>query len=456
MKLTMSCRMIAQHLNGELIGANAEVDGQLSTDSRSIASGDVFIALQGDRFDGHNYLLDVAARGAALAVVSSANNNLAIPQVVVADTLVAYGQLAGVLREQFSGVVFGITGSSGKTSCKEMLVAILAVAGRVHATLANNNNEVGVPLTLSQIEADDDFAVIEMGAGKPDDIAYLVGFAQPDIAMVTNVGEAHLELFGSVENIAATKKQIYNATSKLRAAAVFGDDPVTAGWREELTLRGLHVCRFGLNPSNDVFPIDVITTINGSTFTLCTPEGEISVHLAVPGMHMVKNACAAAAMALLAGVHLARIAEGLSQYKSIKGRLAVRQLGRVSVFDDSYNANPRSMRAAIETLSLAEGRRVLVLGDMAELGKDTVQLHEDIGRFAKGKVDVWYSTGPLMARAANAFGSQAVHCEDIEQLNQHLCSHLQPNDTVLVKGSRSSRMERVIAALEKYFEGSAH
>lgn len=456
MKLAMSCSMIAQLLDGELMGADDQVNGQLCTDSRSIASGDVFIALQGDRFDGHDYLLDVANLGAAIAVVSRANSALAIPQVVVADTLVAYGTLAGALRAIFSGVVFGITGSSGKTSCKEMLVAILAVAGRVHATLSNNNNEVGVPLTLSQIESDDDFAVIEMGAGKPDDIAYLVGFAQPEIAIVTNVGEAHLELFGTVENIAATKKQIYNATPKLRAAVVFGDDPVTAGWSEELSSRGLKVCCFGVNAHNDVYPANVITSIEGSQFTLCTAHGNVPVRLTVPGMHMVKNACAAAAMALLAGIQLGTIAEGLSQYKSIKGRLAVRKSGFVSVIDDSYNANPRSMRAAIETLSLAKSRRVLVVGDMAELGKDTVQLHADIGLFAKGKVDAWYSTGPLMANAAYSFGDNAVHCDDIDQLCNQLCSQLQPNDTVLVKGSRSSRMERVITALDKYFEGSTH
>lgn len=455
MKLNMSCQTMAERLNGTLIGHDKPISGHLNTDSRTLVKGDIFVALQGERFDGHSYLTTVAALGASAVVVSRASSELAIPQIVVADTLLAYGMLAGEIREQFAGLVFGITGSSGKTSCKEMLVAILAVNGHVLATQSNNNNEVGVPLTLSQIDVNHDFAVIEMGAGKPNDIAYLVDFAKPDIAMVTNVGEAHLEMFGSVAEIAATKKQIYNATSKLRAAAVHGDDPLTASWKEELSMRGLEVLSFGLQSDNDVCAADVVATIDGSVFRLCSPQGNVDVALSVPGQHMIKNACAAAAMALLAGVDLQSIATGLAKYKSLKGRLAVRQIGCMSVIDDSYNANPRSLRAAIDTLSLATQRRVLVVGDMAELGPDTQQLHQDLGIYAQGKVDAWYSTGPLMAHAAKAFGDGAVHCDDMDQLNRLLCSQLQANDTVLVKGSRSSRMERVIAALEECFTGGA-
>ncbi len=456
MKFTMNAAAIANLLQGRLHGEAIEVSGQLSTDSRSVSAGDIFIALVGERFDGHAYVSQVAQCGAALAIVSTLQEQVAIPQVVVADTLRAYGQLAGYLRDQFKGAVFGITGSSGKTSCKEMLVAILSEAGRVHATAANFNNEVGVPLTLSQIEQAHDFAVIEMGAGKPDDIAYLVDFAKPNIALVTNIGEAHLELFGSVENIASTKKQIYNATEQLQAAVVHGDDALTGAWIAELNARGLAVLSFGLEAHNDVFPLSLQVNIDGSRFTLQTPKGEVSVVLAVPGYHMVKNACAAAAMALHAGVSLDAIAQGLANYHSVKGRLASRRLGDISLIDDTYNANPRSMRAAIDTLALAQGRRVLVAGDMAELGPDAEQLHRAIGEYAHGKVDAWFSAGPLMANAAQGYGEGAVHCGDVEKLNSLLPTHIKTGDTVLVKGSRSSRMERVIAALEEYFkEGAA-
>lgn len=456
MKFTMNAANIANLLQGRLHGEAVDVVGRLSTDSRSVAAGDIFIALVGERFDGHAYVSQVAQCGAALAIVSTLQDDVAIPQVVVADTLQAYGQLAGYLRDQFNGVVFGITGSSGKTSCKEMLVAILSEAGRLHATAANFNNEVGVPLTLSQIEQTHDFAVIEMGAGKPDDIAYLVAFAKPNIALVTNVGEAHLELFGSVENIAATKKQIYSATEQLQAAVVHGDDALTGAWIAELNARGLAVLSFGLEAHNDVFPLSLQVNIDGSRFTLRTPQGEVDVVLAVPGYHMVKNACAAAAMALHAGVSLDAIARGLANYHSVKGRLAIRRLGDISLIDDTYNANPRSMRAAIDTLALAQGRRVLVAGDMAELGPDAEKLHRAIGEYAHGKIDAWFSAGPLMANAAQGYGEGAVHCGDVDALNSLLPAYIKTGDTVLVKGSRSSRMERVIAALEEYIkEGAA-
>ncbi len=456
MKLTMNCAAIATLLQGNLHGSDGHVAGNLSTDSRSVMAGDIFVALVGERFDGHAYLPQVAERGAALAIVSKHQVNVAIPQLVVADTLLAYGQLAGYLRDQFKGVVFGITGSSGKTSCKEMLVAILSEAGSVHATAANFNNEVGVPLTLSQIEPEHDFAVVEMGAGKPDDIAYLVDFAKPNVALVTNVGEAHLELFGSVENIGATKKQIYNATEQLRAAVVHGDDALTGAWAEELRALGLAVLSFGLEDHNDVCSLDLQLNIDGSRFTLRTPQGEVGVSLAVPGYHMVKNACATAAMALHAGVSLDDIARGLANYHSVNGRLAIRKMGDISLIDDTYNANPRSMRAAIDTLSLSQARRVLIVGDMAELGSDAEQLHRAIGEYARGKIEAWFSAGTLMASAAQGYGEGAVHCSDVETLNRLLPAQIKAGDTLLVKGSRSSRMERVITAIEEYIkEGAA-
>lgn len=456
MNLVMNAGLIAKALDGELLGADIEVEGGLSTDSRSISQGDVFIALSGERYDGHAYLQQVEAKGASLAVVQTPDQTLDIAQIKVADSLQAYGQLAGLIRQKFTGTVFGITGSSGKTSCKEMLVAILSTSGKVHATAANNNNEVGVPLTLSQISTEHDFAVIEMGAGKPDDIGYLIDFAQPNVALVTNVGEAHLELFGSRQSIAETKKQIYNSTSQLQAAVVFGDDELTAQWAVELKARDLAVLSYGLNKHNDVFASDIESDMAGSAFILNTPNEHIKVQLNVPGKHMVLNACASAAMALHAGIELSAIAAGLARYQSIGGRLSIRPLAGWSVIDDSYNANPSSMRAAIDTLALAQGRRVLVLGDMAELGPNAAELHREIGEYAKGKVDLWFSAGVMMENAAAVFGPQANHFADVASLSDQLFAQLEAGDTLLVKGSRSSRMERVIAALENHItEGVA-
>lgn len=456
MRLNLFAADIAARLNGRLIGENALVNGHLNTDSRAIEAGDVFVALRGERFDGHDYLADVEVAQAALLVVAAPSPSQSIPQIVVEDTLQAYGKLAGILRDQFSGAVFGITGSSGKTSCKEMLVSVLGQCGRVHATRANYNNEVGVPLTLSTIEEGDDFAVVEMGAGKPGDIAYLVDFAQPNYALVTNVGEAHLALFESVEHIAATKKQIYCATTALQGAAINGDDEVTRAWIDELEARGVRVTSFGLQAGNDVFAKDVTLSISGCSFTLCTPQGQVTIQLCVPGLHMVMNACAVAAMASMAGVELAVVAKGLAQYQPMKGRLAATSLANMTLIDDSYNANPRSMCAAIDTLSLAKGRRVLVAGDMAELGDESERLHTMVGRYAQSKVDVWFSTGSMMRYAAQAYGERATHCADMAELNMALCQKLTAGDTVLIKGSRSSGMERVVSALEQYFtEGAA-
>lgn len=456
MKLNHYAADIATVLGARLIGENVLLQGHLSTDSRAIEAGDVFVALRGERFDGHDYLFDVEAAKAALLVVSNPSLDQSVPQIVVEDTLHAYGVLAGLLREQFTGTVFGITGSSGKTSCKEMLVSVLEACGRVHATRANFNNEVGVPLTLSTIDEGDEFAVVEMGAGKPNDIAYLVDFAKPNIALVTNVGEAHLALFDSVEHIAATKKQIYSATPALKAAVVNGDDAITLPWIDELKSQGLRVVSFGMRAGNDVYAKDVVSTIDGSTFTLCTPSGDMPAELHVAGLHMVMNACAVASMALLAGIELADIAKGLAKYQPVKGRLAKMTLAGMTLIDDSYNANPRSMRAAIDTLSLANGRRVLVAGDMAELGGDSEYLHRMVGCYAQNKVDCWFSTGSMMRYAAQGFGEQAIHCADMTELNATLCQRLMAGDTVLIKGSRSSGMERVMSALEQFYtEGAA-
>ncbi|MEY3018259.1 MAG: hypothetical protein RL336_1394 [Pseudomonadota bacterium] len=456
MKLNLFAADIAARLNGRLMGENVHIDGHLNTDSRAIEAGDVFVALRGERFDGHDYLADVEAAQANLLVVSAPSPSRNVTQIVVEDTLRAYGQLAGIVRDQFSGAVFGITGSSGKTSCKEMLVSVLSECGRVHATRANYNNEIGVPLTLSTIEDGDDFAVVEMGAGKPGDIAYLVDFAQPNYALVTNVGEAHLALFESVEHIAATKKQIYRATPALQGAAINGDDPVTCAWIDELKTRDIRVMSFGLQASNDVYAKDVSLSISGCQFTLCSPQGQVAVQLSVPGSHMVMNACAVAAMASMAGVDLAVVAKGLAQYQPMKGRLATVSLAGMTLIDDSYNANPRSMCAAIDTLSLAKGRRVLVAGDMAELGVESNRLHTMVGHYAQNKVDAWFSTGSMMRYAAQAYGERATHCADMAELNATLCHKLMAGDTVLIKGSRSSGMERVVSALEQYFtEGAA-
>lgn len=449
MKISLSAATLAEIVNGQLVGSDFELASTICTDTRKIATGDVFVALSGENFDGHNYLPVALAKGSVLAIVERKNLEIDIPQILVASSLKAYGAIATYVREQFVGPVFGITGSCGKTSTKGMLTAILSEVGNVHSTQGNFNNEVGVPLTLCDIDIQrDEYAVIEMGAGKPHDIGYLANIVCPDYALVTTVAPAHLQGFGSLDAVQETKFEIFSNTKHLLGCVINGDEAYATTWQEKLALKPLKVITFGEAISNDIHLIKAEYSIEGSRFIVASPQGRLNIVLHVPGKHMVKNAMAVIGLALMAGIELECIEVGLSKYQSSVGRIAMRNVKGVNIIDDSYNANPASVKAAIDTLQMAAPRRIAVLGDMAELGDQSEQLHKDMGTYASNKIDALYCWGNFMKHAAQSYGAEARHFDDKYDMALQLSKYLQIGDTLLVKGSRSSAMEQVIEHLE--------
>jgi UDP-N-acetylmuramoyl-tripeptide--D-alanyl-D-alanine ligase len=436
----------AAWLGAERSGADAEFHG-VSTDTRTLAPGVLFVALRGPRFDGHDYVAAATTAGAAALLVEHAVDS-PLPQLIVRDTRLALGRLAAAWRLHCNTPLAAITGSNGKTTVKEMSRAILAQTGAVLATEGNLNNDIGVPLTLLRLTPQQRHAVIEMGANNPGEIAYLSGLAQPDAAVITNAGPAHLAGFGSLEGVARAKGEIYSGLRDNGVAVINADDSFADLWRGMAgTQRQL--C-FGTAP-------EAIVTArwqaegSGSRLWLQTPAGEAELLLPLPGRHNVMNALAASALALALEVGLNAICRGLESMQGVAGRLAPRRaFNGARLIDDSYNANPASMRAAINVLAAYPAPRILVLGDMGELGDAAVQLHRETGAYARAAgVDALYATGPLSAATAEGFGRGAEHFTDCAALAAALRQVLSADATVLVKGSRSARMERVVDALQQ-------
>ena len=417
---------IATWCGGRLHGDDAEVDA-VSTDTRTLAADGrrvLFVALKGENFDGHEHVAAAARAGATAALVAREVDAPAVgkdfAQIVVADTERALGEFAAALQRQRAGKVLAVTGSNGKTSVKSLLLASLAHAGRAYANPGNRNNEIGLPLAVIDAPDDAEFAVYEMGAGKPGDIAYLTGIARPDVALVNNIAAAHLERMGSLLGVADTKAAIYDALPADGVAVVNADDAFAAYFRERAKDR--RIIRFGLDASADVTARGIAADAEGSRFVLATPAGEISVQLALAGRHNVRNALAAASMALGAGVSLDAIRAGLEEARSVAGRLVRHHLGNGALLiDDSYNANPGSLDAAIDTLAAAGGESWLVLGDMRELGDDAAALHAAAGRRAKAAgIARLYALGELSAATVEAFGAGARHFDSHEALAEAL------------------------------------
>lgn len=436
----------AAWLAAERTGADVEFLG-VSTDTRSLPAGALFIALRGPRFDAHDYVAEAAARGAVALLVEHAVESQ-LPQLIVRDTRLALGRLAAAWRLHCNTPLVAITGSNGKTTVKEMSRAIFAQSGAVLATEGNLNNDIGVPLTLLRLTPQHRHAVIEMGANHAGEIAYLSDLAQPDAAVITNAGPAHLEGFGSVEGVARAKGEIYRGLRENGVAVINADDAYADLWRGMAgTQRQL--C-FGMAP-------EAIVTARwqpegcGSRLWLQTPVGEAELLLPVPGRHNVMNALAAAALALALDLSLDAIRRGLEGMQGVAGRLARRAaFNGAQLIDDSYNANPASMRAAIDVLAACPAPRILVVGDMGELGSDAMQLHREIGAYARtAGIDALYASGPLSLATAEGFGVGAQHFTDCAALAAALRQVLTVESTVLVKGSRSARMERVVEALQK-------
>lgn len=442
----MTLSELVAPLAGTLIGADREFTG-VSTDSRKIVPGDLFVALRGENFDGHDYLAQVADAG-AVALLISRQTDIKLPALLVADTQRALGRLGSHNRKLFTGPVVAITGSSGKTSVKNMTRAVLAQRGRTLATEGNLNNEIGVPLTLLALAPDADFAVVEMGAGKVGDIAWLCELGRPSIAVLLTVLPAHLQGFGNVEAIAEGKGEIFDGLKQGDFAVINADLPWAARWRERAG--AATVLDFSLNAPAAIRATSLRARgTRGIDFSAATPQGEIAVKLSLPGAHNVANALAAIAVGLACGLRLEEIRAGLELVQPTAGRLssAVAHSG-ATVIDDCYNANPGSVRAAIDMLAGCDGRRSIVLGAMRELGPGSEALHREVGEYAAlAGLERFWGVGPELRAAVAGFGQNGRWFPDCETAIAAAATEFGSGDTVLVKGSRGARMERVLHAL---------
>ncbi|RMR07532.1 UDP-N-acetylmuramoyl-tripeptide--D-alanyl-D- alanine ligase [Pseudomonas savastanoi pv. glycinea] len=435
-------------LDARLVGDDRTFDG-VSIDSRAIKPGQLFVALTGPRFDGHDYLEQVAAKGAVGALVEREIPDAALPQLVVLDTRKALAQLGALNRNAFvDRPVAAITGSSGKTTVKEMLASVMRTRGPVLATRGNLNNELGVPLTLLELAPEYSAAVIEMGASRVGEIAFTVSLTKPHVALITNAGTAHVGEFGGPDKIVEAKGEILEGLDSFGVAVLNKEDKAFPTWAARAGDR--RIVSFAIaDQSADFHAQELSLDARGcSGFMLNSPLGSAAVQLNLLGTHNVANALAAAAAGHAMGVDLNGIVAGLNAVQPVKGR-TVAQLGLngVRVIDDTYNANPSSINAAVDILTGFSGRTVLVLGDIGELGDWAEQGHRDVGAYASGKVSALYAVGPLMAHAVSAFGEHARHFANQTDLIAALGAEQDPQTTILIKGSRSAAMENVVAAL---------
>ena len=448
----MTLSEAAKAVGGRTSGNGTRFSG-VSTDSRSIGAGELFVALRGERFDGHDFLGAVRSRGAAGAIVDRRyQGQYPLPVIIVEDTKLALGELARDWRARFSPVLVAVTGSNGKTTVKEMLASILRAHAGDDATLAttgNFNNDIGVPLTLLRMRGEHRWCAIELGMNHRDEIAYLARMAAPTVALVNNAQREHLEFMNSVDDVAAENANVYDALPPDGTAVVNADDGHAAYFRRRAGAR--RVVDFGLGEAA-VTARHSIRQLS-SELRLRTPAGEADAVLAIPGLHNVRNALAAAACAHAAGVPVSVIGAGLTAFRPYTGRLQVKQAqSGATVIDDTYNANPDSVRAAIDVLASCPGPTVLVLGDMGEVGPQGPAFHREIGAYAREKgLSRLLAIGESSVHAVEAFGKAGQHFAEVEALVRAIDGR-----TVLVKGSRFMRMERVVAALTGARTEGAH
>jgi UDP-N-acetylmuramoyl-tripeptide--D-alanyl-D-alanine ligase len=459
---TMTLSNISKKLNAEHRGDDRSFQF-VSTDSRTIKPGELFIALVGPNFDGHDYIDAARERGAVAAIVQRPVD-VDMPLLQVKNTQAALTSLASLRRSQVNIPIVAITGSCGKTTTKTMIATILARAGSVLATEGTLNNDIGVPLTLLRLTEQHQFGVIELGANHAGEIAAIAALARPSIAVITNAAPVHLEGFKSLDGVARAKGEIYEALDDEGIAIVNADDAYASFWqklignRKCITFGSINVARASLRGTRearstfkaDVCAKDLSLDAQGfPQFTLQTKQGSVPIHLSVLGQHNVSNALAAATVALQLGISLADIAEGLSSMEPVAKRL-IRKQGRrgAIILDDTYNANPTSFKAALELLMQSSGEKILVVGDMAELGVDAEKYHRELGLLArKLGVQRFYAVGTLSKCAVTAFGENGWHFDDQQDLINTVQNSLHSNMTVLVKGSRSAKMENVVAML---------
>lgn len=446
----MKCLLsdVASAVDGRQIGTDVALAG-VSTDTRNIAPGQLFVALAGERFDAHDFLAQAAEQGAAAVLVSAADKLPAgLPAVVVDDTRLALGRLAAVWRARFDIPVLAVTGSNGKTTTKEMIAAVLKAqyGDAVLATRGNLNNDIGLPLTLLGMDDHHQAAVIEMGMNHPGEIDYLTRIGAPTVALVTNAQRAHLQGMGDLDEVAREKGTIFNGLKAEGVAVVNADDRYADFWCQ--VAGGHAVLTFGIDQPADVRGIVAQYGLE-TQIHLVAPQGEVEVTLNTPGRHNARNAMAAAAACLAAGLPLSAVAKGLAAFAGVKGRLQRRagEQGAV-ILDDTYNANPDSVRAGIDVLAATIGRKILVLGDMGEIGDASAQYHDEVGGYAKSQgVDLLFAMGDASQLAARNFGDGGRHFRNPEDLLAALRPELAAGTTVLVKGSRFMKMERIADAI---------
>ncbi|MFZ6814073.1 UDP-N-acetylmuramoyl-tripeptide--D-alanyl-D-alanine ligase [Undibacterium sp. Rencai35W] len=442
-------------------GADNAVLTGLTTDSRKVTAGDLFVALRGEHFDAHDFLTDVVAKGVVAVVAEQVPVDLAVPALIVPDTLLALQEIARYWRQQFSLPVIAVTGSNGKTTVKEMIAAILtAYVGEEHslATSGNLNNEIGVPLTVLRLNKSHQAAVFELGMNHPGEIAVLASVAQATVAMVNNAQREHQEFMQTVQAVAEENGTVLRQLPANGVAVFPADDTYSDLWRAYANETGQRkIVTFGLSADADVSAIYQVQSF-GSELQMRIGGSDINIKLAAAGVHNVRNALAAAACCHSIGVPSEVIATGLQAFSPVSGRLQSKQAhNNARIIDDTYNANPDSVRAAIDVLAPASQSSVLVLGDMGEVGDDGVAFHDEIGHYAHERgIAQLLTLGELAQHTAQAYGASAQHFFDVAELCSALDAAIDSNSTILIKGSRFMKMERVVAHLTKQQSIGSH
>ncbi|HWU98935.1 MAG TPA: UDP-N-acetylmuramoyl-tripeptide--D-alanyl-D-alanine ligase [Oxalicibacterium sp.] len=435
-------------VRGASMKIDAAFDG-VSTDSRNLSSGNLFVALRGERFDAHDFLPQVSEHKVAAVVAEKIPQGFNVPALVVPDTRIALGEIAHYWRERFDLPLIGVTGSNGKTTVKEMIAAVLDAAFGTNnylATRGNFNNDIGVPLTLMRLNDACKAAVVELGMNHPGEIDVLSQIAQPTVGLVNNAQREHQEFMTSVEAVAMENGTVLRNLPASGTAVFPADDPYTSLWRGYA--EHCKVMTFGLSDDADVRCTHV-ANVFGSDLQITASGRQFAIRLNAAGLHNVRNALAAIACTLAIGIPVEAIVNGLQAFAPFNGRLQRKlAVNGAQVIDDTYNANPDSVRAAIDVLAQTAAPRILVLGDMGEVGNDGRQYHEEVGAYAHAcGVDRVLTLGELARHTSDAFGAQAVHCNNVEQLNEALDAFINSTATVLVKGSRFMKMERVVQHL---------
>lgn len=441
----LTCTQISNYLDTDFDGPDVEFNA-ISTDTRSIQPGALFVALKGENFDGHDYIEQAVSKG-AVAILASKPVTASVPVLLVKDTTWAYGQIAALYRSQFKIPTIGITGSCGKTSVKSMVTSILEQSAQVLSPVGSYNNEIGLPKTLLELTPEHEYAVLEMGARNSGDIKYLMELVNPSIAVINNVAPVHIETFGDLDGIAAAKGEIYEYLQPHGTAIVNVDDVYAPFWLSKLKTQ--NIITFGLERAADITCAYIVEEHHRIKFELVTDIGTIEVILPLLGLHNVKNALAAAAVARALDISLQEIKQGLEKFKPVTRRMEIKTgLNGAKIIDDSYNANPVAMKHAIDVLVKQAGKKIMVIGDMLELGEQAIEKHKLLGRQAKeAGVEVLLGYGDLTKLSIDEFGANAKFYTDKARLISDLSTMLNSGVVVLVKGSNGMRLNEVVNAV---------